>query len=246
MAKSPKMYAELSSWWPVLSAPAEYADAAVLYRDILDSASSRSIRTLLELGSGGGNNASHLKAHYEMTLVDLAPGMLAVSRALNGDVEHFQGDMRTVRLNRAFDAVFIQDAILYMTTKDDLRAALQTAFAHCRPGGVALFAPDHTRETWRPSTEHGGHDDGDRSMRYLEWQYDPDPDDTSFACAFSFLLREGGEVRAVHEQHSLGLFARATWLELITEAGFVPKALPYRHESFDPELGVELFVGLRP
>ena len=37
--------------------------------------------TLLELGSGGGNNASFLKMRFDMTLVDLSPGMLEVSRA---------------------------------------------------------------------------------------------------------------------------------------------------------------------
>jgi uncharacterized membrane protein len=70
--------------------------------------------------------------------------------------------MRSVRLGRLFDAVFIHDAISYMRTETDLRAAIQTAFVHCRPGGVALFAPDHLRESFRPSTDHGGHDCGRR------------------------------------------------------------------------------------
>jgi hypothetical protein len=46
-----------------------------------------------------------------MTLVEPSVGMLAVSRALNPDLEHVQGDMRTVRLGRHFDAVFVHDAI---------------------------------------------------------------------------------------------------------------------------------------
>lgn len=40
---------------------------------------------MLELGSGGGNNASHLKRHAAMTLVEPAPGMRTVSAALNPD-----------------------------------------------------------------------------------------------------------------------------------------------------------------
>ena len=32
-------------------------------------------------------------------------------------------------------------AIDYMTTAEDLARAVTTAFVHCRPGGVALFAP---------------------------------------------------------------------------------------------------------
>lgn len=48
-----------------------------------------------------------------MTLVDLSPEMLTTSCALNPECEHLPGDMRTVRLGRLFDAVFIHDAIIY-------------------------------------------------------------------------------------------------------------------------------------
>lgn len=103
-----------------------------------------------------------------MTLVDLSPEMLAVSRALNPECEHLASDMRTIRLGRLFDAVFIHDAIMYMTTEIDLRAAMATVYLHCRPGGVALFVPDHVRETFTPSTEYGGPDGEQRALRYLE------------------------------------------------------------------------------
>ena len=99
----PKLYGELASWWPMLSAPADYEEEAAFYRTTLVAASDRPAHTLLELGSGGGNNASHMKAHFQMVLVDPSPGMLQVSRALNPECEHVEGDMRTVRLGRQFD-----------------------------------------------------------------------------------------------------------------------------------------------
>src|SRR5262245_42632219 len=174
-----KLYNELAEWWPLLSAPADYVEEAAFYQQSLLEACGRPCRTLLELGSGGGNNASHLKRRFSMTLVDLSPGMLEVSRALNPECEHVRGDMRTVRLGRRFDAVFVHDAIVYMTTEEDLKRAIETAYLHCEPGGAALFAPDHVRENFGPSTDHGGHDGPDRSMRYLEWTWDPDPADHS-------------------------------------------------------------------
>jgi D-serine deaminase-like pyridoxal phosphate-dependent protein len=56
-----KLYDELAEWWPLLSAPADYAEEAEQYRGLFVEASEAPPRTLLELGSGGGNNASHLK-----------------------------------------------------------------------------------------------------------------------------------------------------------------------------------------
>ena len=146
---------------------------------------------MLELGSGGGNNAFYLKSKFEMTLVDLSPQMLAVSRTLNPECDHREGDMRTVNLGRTFDAVFVHDAIAYMTSAADLSAAIRTAFRHCRAGGVALFVPDCVRETFVAETKHGGHDGDDgRSLRYLMWVVDPDPTDTTYRTDFAILLRE--------------------------------------------------------
>ena len=59
-----------------------------------------------------------------------------------------------------------------MTTEADLRAALETAFVHTRPGGVAVLLPDCTRETLREGTRTGGHDGDGRALRYLEWTRD--------------------------------------------------------------------------
>ena len=243
--QAPKLYTTLASWWPVLSSPEDYAEEASIYRKIIVSSCRVPPRTVLELGSGGGNNASHLKAHFKMTLVDFAPGMLAVSRRLNPECEHVEGDMRRVRLGRLFDAVFIHDAITYMATEADLRATIQTAFAHCRPGGAALLAPDHVRETFRPETKHGGHDRKGRSMRYLQWSWDPDPKDTSYVTDFAYLLRdEKGRVQIEYDRHHCGLFARAEWLRLIAEAGFQPQVFPFEHSEAEPGSS-EIFVGIR-
>jgi SAM-dependent methyltransferase len=240
----PLLYRELSDWWTVLSAPADYAEEAEVFRRTLRAASP-SAHTLLELGSGGGNNASHLKRYFQMTLVDLAPGMLEQSRKLNPECEHFEGDMRTVRLGRTFDAVFIHDAIDYMLSEADLRAAIETAFIHCKPGGVALFVPDHTRETFKESTDQGGEDHGKRSLRYLEWTWDPDPADTTYRYEMVYLLREGEQVRSVLDRHVCGLFAQTDWLRLMQQAGFEAQMLPYAHSEIEPG-SAHLFVGRRP
>jgi SAM-dependent methyltransferase len=228
----------------LITAPEEYADEADIYRQILVEAASGPIDTVLELGSGGGNNASHLKRHFSMTLTDLSPDMLAISRSLNPECEHVQGDMRTLRLGRQFDAVFVHDAIDYMTKAADLRAAIGTAFAHCRPGGVALFVPDEIKERFRPRTDHGGNDDGERGARYLEWTWDPDPDDDTYLVDFAYLLREGREVTVEHDRHVCGVFPRALWLDVLSEAGFRAQGRTIHHAH--QEIGSDGFIAVRP
>jgi SAM-dependent methyltransferase len=239
----PRLYTDLAGWFHLLTWPDEYAAGAATYRDALVAAAAGRPRTLLELGSGGGNNAFHLKRDLACTLVDLSPHMLESSRQINPECEHLAGDMRTLRLGRLFDAVFVQDAVGYLTSEEDLRLALETALVHCRPGGAALFAPDFTAETFAPATGHGGRDADGRGLRYLEWAWDPDPADTTYCTELVYLLREGGsEVRCVHERHVLGLFPRATWQRLMEESGFRVSPAPRPGEG-----GVgEIFVGTRP
>ena len=125
----PRLYAELASWWHVLSAPEDYAEEAALLRDALDRTATTPIRTLLELGAGGGNNASHLKAHYEMTLVDLAPEMLEASRVVNPELEHIEGDV----------------------------AALSGIRATLKPGGVLMLLVPAFQALYGPMDELAGH-----------------------------------------------------------------------------------------
>lgn len=245
MTESPKLYSSLAPWWALVSAPEEYEEEADYYRSLLESACAGPMDTVLELGSGGGNNAWHMKQRVRLTLVDFSEEMLAVSRRLNPECEHLHGDMRTLRLNRTFDAVFVHDAVAYMTTEEDLRAAMVTAYVHCRAGGATLFAPNHLADSFKPSVDHGGHDGDGRTVRYLERAWDPDPTDSIHTVDYAFLLcAQDGTVSAVHDRHICGLFSTATWLELLSEVGFV--ARPEHFEHSEPDEPLKIFVAQRP
>ncbi|MBD0293421.1 MAG: class I SAM-dependent methyltransferase [Jiangellaceae bacterium] len=238
------MYGDLAPWWPLISPPEDYAEEAAFCATVLASAAIP-VRKVLELGSGGGHNAFHLKAKFTMTLVDLSADMLQVSRRLNPDCEHLQGDMRTLRLGRRFDAVFVHDAVDYMTSEADLRRAMETALVHCRPGGLALFVPDDTAETFQPTTHHGGHDGPDgRAARYLEWAWDPDPADTWAQAEYAFLLRDADDsVRVVHDTHRWGVFGRHVWLRVLREVGFTAEVVT--EQTTEDRTPREVFVGRR-
>jgi trans-aconitate methyltransferase len=233
----PRLYEELAEWWPLLSPPAEYEEEAADLLARLEPEAPAGA-TLLELGSGGGSLAYHLRQRFELTLTDLSSAMLAVNRALNPQCEHVQGDMRSVRLNQQFDVVLIHDAVMYATSPEDLQATLRTAAVHCRAGGIVIVLPDHIRENFEPATDHGGNDAPDgRGLRYLEWTWDPDPQDCTYIVDYAFLLRAGdGSVNVVHDRHIEGLFSRADWLEWFSQA-----SIPARSGS-DP-FGREIFMG---
>lgn len=248
-----RMYSDLAHWWPLLSPPSHYVEEAAFFRALLRRHRPRP-RTLLELGCGGGSLAANLKRDFALTLTDLSPHMLAVCRAENPECEVLPGDMRTLRLERTFDAVLVHDAIMYAASEADLRATIETAARHCRAGALVVLAPDCTKESFGVrsahseggavhedgGTDHGGEDGPDgRGLRFLEWSWDPDPRDDQFEVAYAFVLREAdGSTRVELDRHTEGLFERATWLRLMSEAGLAARSVP------DPWRG-EIFVGTR-
>ena len=116
-----------------------------------------------------------------------------------------------------------------------------------RPGGAAIFMPDHLRETFRPSSDHGGEDDSEtpdgrpgRGLRYLEWTIDPDPTDTTYQVDYAIMRRDtDGSVRLHHDRHVEGLFPRQSWLDLMTGIGFEAHTVPGTGDA-------NAFVGRRP
>jgi SAM-dependent methyltransferase len=217
-----RAYTDLAEWWPLFSPPSHYVEEAQDLLPTLLAAPDAPPATLLELGAGGGSLAHHLKGRLKLTLSDVSAPMLENSRKVNPECEHVVGDMRTLDLERAFDVVFIHDAIMYAIDERSVRATLETAARHCRPGGGIVVVPDHVRETFEPETTHGGEDAPDgRGLRYLQWSWDPDPSDTTFEVAYAFLLRDAdGSVRAELDRHVEGLFTRGSWLMWLRDAGF--------------------------
>jgi SAM-dependent methyltransferase len=188
-----------------------------------------------------------LRRRFSLTLVDQSADMLAVSQPLNPGSEHVQGDMRTIRLPRTFDAVLVHDAVDYITTQADLAAVVATAFAHCSPGGVAVFVPDHTAETFRAGTGGGGGSDASgRQASFREQASDPDPDDDWIEADYEFTLRAAdGAVQVVREAHRLGAFRAETWLGLLTAAGFRAEARSAALAGTGPGSRRLLFAGHR-
>jgi len=240
-----RLYSELAPWFHLITHPSEYADEADHLLRLVDAACIGAANTLVELGSGGGNLASHLQQRFACTLTDLSENMLTLSRGINPDAEHIAADMRSLRLDREFDVVLVHDAIGYMTNEADLGAAIKTAAVHLRPGSLAVFIPDAVTEQLRTGTDHGGFDGADgRSARYLEWTHGINEDGHSYDVDYVFLLREPGKPpRAELDTHRLGVFPRQTWLELIGAAGLTPLALAVE----DPEDGEHaVFPARRP
>ena len=202
-----------------LADPADDEDEAEVYVGLIKRTAAEPPRTLLHLASGAGGHDRIFKRHFIVTGVDLSEGMLARARAAHPDIEYIEGDMRSARLDRRFDAVVIPDGLDYMVSPEDLRRALGTAATHLEPGGV-LLAVVKTKETFQNNNfAYFGEKDGVHVTLLENNHVDPFHPNT-YEAVFMYLIRRQGDLAVHTDHHVLGLFSRSTWEMVFEEAGF--------------------------
>jgi SAM-dependent methyltransferase len=214
-----------------LAEPADYEREAAVYVELMQRAATsglgRAPRTLLHLGCGAGGHDREFKRHFAITGVDLSPGMLNMARARHPEIEYLEDDMRSVCLNRRFDAVVIPDCIDYMTTPDELRQAVRTAVEHLHPGGVLLVVGKPAETFQDNNFAYTGEKDGVH-VTLLENNYVNPYRPGTYEAAFFYLIRRHGDLTTHTDLHVLGLFPQATWDQVFREAG-----LAMRQEVLD-------------
>ncbi|MBU1698734.1 MAG: class I SAM-dependent methyltransferase [Candidatus Eisenbacteria bacterium] len=220
-----RLYDDLAWLWPMWGGPEEYADYCTHVVRLISAHAQIPVRSLLNIGCGGGKNAFNLKRHYNVTGLDLSPRMLELSRALNPECAFLPGDMRGFNLDRAFDAILMDDAISYMANRANLRSAFEAAYRHLSPGGVMVVGPDYTKETFVQNRTVATPAVGTAKLAkvevvFVENDYDPDPTDECYEGTILYLIREHGRLRVETDCHILGLFAYEVWRETLTEVGF--------------------------
>ncbi len=243
----PRLYDDLAYLWPLLSPPEHYEAEAAALTELIDqhcqAESDEPIR-VLELGAGGGHTLVHLVERFECTAVDLSVPMIGNCKRLVPEATAVIGDMRSVRLDKTFDAVFIHDAVDYMLSEQDVRATLATAAAHLKPGGLCVIAPTYTRENF---VDGDVADDGtttdSEELTYFTYVHDPDPADDTFEMILLYLIRDvqSRKVELIEDRHTCGLFSNEQWLSWMDDAGFESQ----HGEAHVDAMPWSLFVGIK-
>lgn len=242
-----RLYHDLSWIWPIVSPPEDYVEETEFFSRVIKEHAKFEVKTLLHLGCGGGRNDYTFKKHFDVTGVDISEEMLRRGKDLNPEVRYISGDMRLIKLEKAFDAVAAFDSINYMKTEKDLCETFRTAFNHLRPGGIFLTVVEENRERFKQHrTITSTHSQGDVHVTFIENSFDPDPEDTHFEMTFIYLVRKRGQLEIHSDYHLWGLFSMSTWNRLLEETGFEVKQLRFEHSTFLEDDFLPMFVCLKP
>jgi hypothetical protein len=105
------------------------------------------------------------------------------------------------------------------------------------------MCPDWFKETFPDGfIYHEKHQRNETELVYIEYIHDPDFSDTSAEVVMFILVKEKGQLQIEQDRHTVGLFPKATWLELTTAAGFTVETKPFVKAVFGEDL--VLLVGV--
>lgn len=190
--------------------PSDYEEEVGFYISLIRQYAAKPPQTLLHLGSGAGGMDWVFKRGFAVTGVDVSPEMLDRARSAHPDIEYIEADIRSLRLNRLFDAVAIPDCIDYMTSLDDLRRALKTAAGHLKSGGVLLVV-GKTSETFQNNNfVYTGKKNGIH-ITLFENNHIHEIKPDGYEATLVYLIRRHGELTTHIDRHELGLFSQEKW-----------------------------------
>ncbi len=236
--KTNRLYKDLAWLWPLWENLDIYRKESQEIVKLIRKHSKIKVRTLLDIGCGGGKNASQFKKYFKVTGIDISKQMLRNAKKLNPECKFKIADMRNFDLKKQFDSVFINDAHNYMISQRDLLKVFKMAYKHLKPGGVMVVHPDQTKSTFKQNSTHLWRSKrGNMDITFIENDYDPNPKDNTFKSTFVFLIRKKGKLRIEHDYHTGGIFALNTWRKLLKQAGF-----KVYEEKDDMTLGVPTFI----
>ena len=196
--------------------------------------------SILDVACGTGLHlAAFAELGFDVEGVDLSGSMMeAARRRVPGAVLH-EGDMRTFRLARRFDAVVcLFSAIGYMRTPAALATALDTMRDHLVDGGVLVvepwFEPDdwHDGAVFAEAAEAGGLAVARVSRSWREG------DDSLIAMHYA--MARSDRTWSFSEVHRMGLMTTAAQVEVYRDVGLV---VEHEHPGLTDR---GLFVAVKP
>ncbi len=192
--------------------------------------------TMLDVACGTGLHLTSLKERFEINGVDFEEGMLEIAREKFPEISFQQADMRDFDLGRTFDLVIsFGNSVGYMTSPEELDAALASIGRHVREGGMLLIEPWLWPERFWVDRYTGGyveHDDGN-----LAWMQHADQDGDLSVFDIHWVFQSPDGIVHFQDNESMGLFTNEQYQAAFTKAGM--------EVSYDPEPfgGYGMYIG---
>lgn len=183
-------------------------------------------RTLLDVACGTGGHLRHLRDAFEVTGVDLDPGMLDQARLRLPGIRLVEGDMTDLDLGHKFDAVVcLFSSIGYLKDTDQLDSAVGSMADHLNPGGVLVVDGWVRPDAWI-SDGHASVDVAEDDETKVARVTRSGRDGMRTHLEMHYLIATRQRIEHLVENHELTLFAPESYEAAFRRAGMTTEVVP--------------------
>jgi ubiquinone/menaquinone biosynthesis C-methylase UbiE len=234
------MFTKSARFYDAIYARKDYAAEAEALRAIIASEMDRPARTLLDVACGTGRHLAQMQTAFEVEGADLNEDLLALAKERLPNVRLHHADMRSIDLGRDFDAVTcLFGAIGYLTSREDLEAAIAAMARHVAPGGLLIVDPWWPPDKWVLDGNPRALFVDEPELKIARMSISGREGDIA-TLNFHYLVATREGVFPFTENHRLGLFTMAEQVAAFRAAG-----LDVRHDAVGL-IGRGIFVGRKP
>lgn len=240
------MFGDYAKYYNLLYQDKNYAEETDFVLGLLTHGN-RVLHSLLDLGCGTGRHALELArkgltvegVDISETMLDMGRRMLSAVRPSPADLPVLhEGDVRTIRLGKTFDAVTsLFHVMSYQNRDEDARALLVTAREHLEPDGLFLFDFWHAPCVFKIHPEHRIKVMENEEIHVRrEATPVPDLEHDIITVHYDMTLthKEGGDVFTFSEDHPMRCWypeelhdlARGTGFAVLAEGGWLKGQAP--------------------
>jgi SAM-dependent methyltransferase len=220
------IYKEYSQYYNLLHKDKNYIGEADYINSLIQKFSLTESHTVLNLGCGTGKHDSLLtQKGYNITGVDFSTDMLDIARTNYPQIDFFEGDVRTLKLNKAFDVVlFLFHVISYQILNKDIYDAFLTAKHHLKIGGILIFdfwyGPSVIAEMPSKRTK-AVEDDKFKIIRYTAPDIHPNENRVDVHFDVEITNKQTKEVITLKELHQMRYLFLPELRQLLNSVGFM-------------------------
>jgi SAM-dependent methyltransferase len=194
---------------------------------------------LLDVACGTGGHLRHLRRWYDVTGVDIDPGMVAEARRNLPGVTLVEADMRTLALDRSFDAaVCLFSSVGYLRSTDELTAAVGAMGRHLRAGGVLVVDGWVRPDAWIGGGKTEVTTAGSDAVQVVRMTRSRRRGDRT-ALEMHHLIATADGIEYVLDTHELTLFAPGDYEAAFTASGLTVDTVD------GPMAGRDRYVGIK-
>ena len=177
-------------------------------------------KTILDVACGTGNVSEVLADRgYEVTGVDVSPGMIEVAKTKSGKVDYYAQGIAQINLSKQYDtAVSLFDSLNYVTDKEELAAGMKKVAEHVATGGLFIFDVNTVYALENHFFDRGCMG-GDFFPRYI-WTSEYDHSTAICTVNMIFEVIENGNIKQFKEVHKQRGYSLEELSGMMTDAGF--------------------------